>query len=79
MNRDGGDWPRKVRAGEGASSFLLLGEDDWFAIIRGRVDRESKWEEGEEHGEFVRSREIVVNGKWIRRDFSNLFFQELLF
>lgn len=27
------------------SSFSLLGEDDWFAIIRGRVDWESKWEE----------------------------------
>lgn len=63
MNRDGGDWPRKVRAGEGASSFLLLGEDDWFAIIRGRVDWESKWEEGEEHGEFVRSRENTLDVK----------------
>lgn len=43
--------------------FVIRKEDDWFAIIRGRVDWESKWEEGEKHGEFVRWKENVLDVK----------------
>lgn len=39
--------------------FVIRREDDWFAIIRGRVDWESKWEEGA----FVRWRENILDVK----------------